>query len=215
MKDDLGDRQKFLEQAEAGRRLMPLLPAMVRIDGANFSNFTKSMERPFDKRMSDAMIHTTKRLVEHTNARCAYTESDEISLVFYEDSMKSQIFFDGKIQKIVSQSASLATVFFNYYLYKNWPEKAELLPTFDSRTWNLPTLEEAANAFLWRNFDTVVIGRNQNPWSECNLPKMELDGVKLARRTTGGGAVFQVMSEAVRTAGRPHSGQTLGVARRS
>jgi lipoate-protein ligase A len=44
--------------------------------------------------------------------------------------------------------------------------------------------------FLWRNEETVVIGRNQNPWSECNLSKMKEDGVHLARRTTGGGAVF-------------------------
>ncbi|MBV2168481.1 MAG: lipoate--protein ligase [Bdellovibrio sp.] len=44
--------------------------------------------------------------------------------------------------------------------------------------------------FLWRNEETVVIGRNQNPWSECNLAKMKTDQVHLARRTTGGGAVF-------------------------
>ncbi len=44
--------------------------------------------------------------------------------------------------------------------------------------------------FLWRNDNTVVIGRNQNPWSECNLAKMKEDQVTLARRTTGGGAVF-------------------------
>lgn len=44
--------------------------------------------------------------------------------------------------------------------------------------------------FLWRNEETVVIGRNQNPWSECNLAKMKADKVHLARRTTGGGAVF-------------------------
>ncbi len=45
--------------------------------------------------------------------------------------------------------------------------------------------------FLWRNENTVVIGRNQNPWSECNLEKMKSEQVHLARRTTGGGAVFQ------------------------
>lgn len=44
--------------------------------------------------------------------------------------------------------------------------------------------------FLWRNADTVVIGRAQNPWRECNTERMEQDGVKLARRQTGGGAVF-------------------------
>ncbi len=44
--------------------------------------------------------------------------------------------------------------------------------------------------FLWRNEETVVIGRNQNPWSECNLTKMKEDHIHLARRTTGGGAVF-------------------------
>jgi lipoate-protein ligase A len=44
--------------------------------------------------------------------------------------------------------------------------------------------------FIWRNEGTVVIGRNQNPWSECNLEKMKNDGIHLARRTTGGGAVF-------------------------
>lgn len=44
--------------------------------------------------------------------------------------------------------------------------------------------------FLWRNKDTVVIGRNQNPWAECHVSKMEEDGVKLARRQSGGGAVF-------------------------
>ncbi|CBZ53748.1 putative lipoate-protein ligase a [Neospora caninum Liverpool] len=45
--------------------------------------------------------------------------------------------------------------------------------------------------FLWRNDKTIVIGRHQNAWSECNIQKMDESGVKLARRYTGGGAVYQ------------------------
>ncbi len=44
--------------------------------------------------------------------------------------------------------------------------------------------------FLWRNQNTVVIGRFQNPWTECNVDLMEKDEIKLARRQSGGGAVF-------------------------
>lgn len=44
--------------------------------------------------------------------------------------------------------------------------------------------------FLWRNDNTVVIGRHQNPWVECKVDKMEADNVYLARRQSGGGAVF-------------------------
>lgn len=44
--------------------------------------------------------------------------------------------------------------------------------------------------FLWRNHPSVIIGKNQNPWRECNLSQMRKDGVPLARRRTGGGAVY-------------------------
>ena len=44
--------------------------------------------------------------------------------------------------------------------------------------------------YLWKNQQTVVIGYNQNPYSECNVKLLLDEGGHLMRRGTGGGAVY-------------------------
>lgn len=49
---------------------------------------------------------------------------------------------------------------------------------------------EGVTLLFYVNTDAVIIGRNQNAWRECNIARMERDGVQLVRRHTGGGAVY-------------------------
>ena len=44
--------------------------------------------------------------------------------------------------------------------------------------------------YLWRNRPSVIIGLNQNAYSEVNLPYLRANGINLVRRVTGGGAVY-------------------------
>lgn len=68
-----------------------------------------------------------------------------------------------------------------YNPYINLAVESNLLDNF---------LPNTVSLFLWRNKQTVVIGTNQNPYSECDVNSLLDEGGHLARRRTGGGAVY-------------------------
>ncbi len=65
--------------------------------------------------------------------------------------------------------------------FLNLAVESQLLDTYQENTVTL---------FLWRNRQTVVIGANQNPYSECDVDTLLKEGGHLTRRRTGGGAVY-------------------------
>lgn len=150
----LGDYCKFLEKNFSNELMIPTLPVIIRLDGNNFHNWTKGLERPFDKQLNQLMIDTTKFLVKETNAVVGYTQSDEITLILYSDDRKSSIYNDGKKQKILSKLTGKCVSFFN-------ERRKELLPNhdktanFDCRIYQTPNLHDACVQLLWRENDAT------------------------------------------------------------
>lgn len=158
---NIGDRIKLYEKSETQQKFIPTLPIVIRIDGRSFSQFTKPLKRPYDEKFSRIMIEITKRLVDQTNAVVGYTQSDEISLILYSDSLKSQTFFNGRKDKILSVVSGITTSAFLYQAMKEWPEYIDelntqnRLPAFDCRAFNVPSKMEAVNCLVWREQDAT------------------------------------------------------------
>ena len=155
-KDGLGDRCKEFERAEADRRAMRGLPLLARLDGRAFHTFTRDLRRPYEHGMSRAMIETTRYLVQEMVALVGYTQSDEITLGWYEPSQSvSDYAFDGRFQKLASVLAGMASARFCQLLVEHLPDKVDETPHFDCRVWQVPTLEDAAEVFIWREDDAT------------------------------------------------------------
>lgn len=143
--DKFGDRMKEYEAA-TDARLNVALPICARIDGRSFSRFTRGCDKPFDARISNAMRETAKHLVDQTHAKIGYVQSDEISLI-WQAKDEGSIIFDGRVQKLASVCASMASVKFHSVF------GGEKLPAFDCRVWQVPSQTEAANVLVWRALD--------------------------------------------------------------
>ena len=153
----LADRLKSIEKAECSKALDSNLPLMVRIDGRCFSKFTRSLNQPFDMGFCKLMDETTQFLMKETDAKMAYTQSDEITLSFYNDKenySNSEYMFGGKIQKLTSVFASMATSYFVAYM-REYIGVTDKLPQFDCRVWNVNTVEDTALNYVWRYRDCI------------------------------------------------------------
>ena len=145
----LEDRMKSYENIVSD--LAENIPIILRVDGRAFHTFTRGLEEPFDDQFIRMMNEIGLALCnEVQNARLAYLQSDEISILILKKQLSSS-WFKNDIQKMVSVSASLASAISTKYCYEHgWKENNII--TFNSRVFLIPS-RDVVNYFIWRQQD--------------------------------------------------------------
>lgn len=172
MPDSLGDRMKKYENI--WRFYLPIrMPLIIRIDGKAFHSLTRKFDKPFDQNFINAMEKTTLSLCENIEGcKLAYTQSDEISLLLTDyENFDTQAWFQKNLQKIVSVSASIATLAFSKFIDGG---------LFDSRAFVL-SKEEVVNYFIWRQQDATrnaIQGLGQANFSHKQLMNKSCDEIQ-------------------------------------
>ncbi len=130
--DELDKKMRTYEQS-LDQVLLPDMYMVARLDGRGFTKLTKEVckyETPFDVRFRDIMVNTTKALMNcGFRVIYAFTESDEISLLFD----KNEDAFGRKVRKYNSTLAGEASAAFSL--------EQGMVATFDCRMIPLPNAE--------------------------------------------------------------------------
>ena len=183
---DTSDLAKRMKDYEKRNRyyLQRRMPVILRLDMRAGHSFTKGFKRPFDEVFIKSMQETAKYLCENIqNCKLSYQQSDEITLLLVDyDKLNTDCFFDYRVDKLCSITASMATMAFNKAFAKNVEDFEQYYATeheingwygegtpeyemcqiyskavnkgamFDARCFNIPK-EEVTNLVYWRQLD--------------------------------------------------------------
>lgn len=153
----LHDRMKTYEEATR-TRLVPRMPAIIRVDGRAFHTFTRRFISPYDPGFHACMADAAQALCEEVHgARFAFLQSDEISVLVADyRTFSTQPYFGGQVQKITSIAAAVVSTAFSRALLQRGllNVDGERWPHFDARVFNLPRAE-VCNYFISRQQDAT------------------------------------------------------------
>lgn len=181
MESNLGDRMKDYYENRTRLFLPRRTHTVIRLDGKAFSTFTKHFRKPFDAGLTETFNRTVCLACSQIQGvKLGYYQSDEISLILTDfDDLKTEAWFDGNLQKIVSVSASIVTGIFNSFLSHSLNHtmsdafNMERLPAaFDSRVFTIPETDEVINYLIWRQRDCTrnsILGLGYSKFSHKQL----------------------------------------------
>mgnify|MGYP003647011252 CR=1 FL=1 len=177
--------------------------ASLRLDGKNFSKITRVMRSAgilgdgYSEKFAAAMQESCLSVMELFNGVCAYTQSDEMTILVPCASVVRGVqqphFMSGRVMKWCSIAASQATAVFNARIASYIRERDESngnkdgngdgkvekvvpLALFDCRVGTYTSLETASLLVLWRAYDCSVNGLSD----ACYHLKGKVPGAKNA-----------------------------------
>lgn len=173
---------------------------LVHVDGRSFSKMVKNkFRKPFDDSFIEMMNQTAVYLCENVQGcQLAYVQSDEISLLIKKNNPEGDVFFGGRLCKMQSIIASLASAKFNQLMMiynitgedgtcDVYMDNTEIvdeivnvihdspLYQFDCKVWDVDSANDAMAWFLFRNIDCIRNSKQQT--AQTYLTHKELIGL--------------------------------------
>lgn len=154
----LSETELFFEK-KSDTTLTPRIPVVGRIDGKNFSKFTKSLKKsansPWNLDFVESMIMAGIAVANNMQGcKVIYVQSDEITFVLTDfRGARTQPWLGYRTRKMNSLAASIGSIAFYKDLSMRIPEVASRTPVFDSRFWNRPN--DVENAVVYRQMDAI------------------------------------------------------------
>lgn len=112
--ETLSEKMKRLEDV-TNIKLERKTPVIMRLDGRAFSKYTKGLDKPFDKDLSEVFQWVAFKLKENLdNVKFIYSQSDEINILMTDWTKDTtDAWFTYRVQKMVSVAAGITTALFN------------------------------------------------------------------------------------------------------
>jgi len=145
----------------------------LRLDGTGFSKLLGRLRaagvfaRGFSPEFAEIMGECCRSLTTKLNARCGYTQSDEMLVLLAPASVVRGVqqphLHNGRVMKLCTQAAAHVTALFNHKVQaicaaRHLTLEESCLATFDCRLGHYGSLEEALGLLLWRAYDCGVNG---------------------------------------------------------
>jgi len=132
-------------------KLIKKLPLVINLNGRSFKKNTSLLPKPYSTKFFEAICSSVIKLASEIDGTVfVYSFNDEIIIISKNNqTIDTEMWYDGNLQKINSAAASIATLSF----YKAAEEFGLNIigdPTFISKSFVVPSISEVVNFLIYK-----------------------------------------------------------------